>query len=89
MSNALSPILGIVKPLAKKHINEENISALFNELTKDLPDDDDYKPVLIISRLKDGSVVGSSATLNASRTVADIYHQDNLAELILNLLEKV
>lgn len=89
MSNTLSPILGIVKPLAKKHINEENISVLFNALTKDLPDDDDHKPVLLISRRKDGSVIGSSASLDASRTVTGIYHQDKLADLILKLLEKV
>lgn len=89
MSNALSPILGIVKPLAKKHINEENISSIFTALTKDLPDDEDNKPVLIVSRRKDGTVVGSAATLDSSRTVTGIYHQDNLAELILNLLEKV
>lgn len=89
MSNALSPILGIVKPLAKKHINEENISAIFTALTKDLPDDGDNKPVLLISRKKDGTVVGSAATIDSSRTVTGIYHQDNLSDLILKLLEKV
>ena len=35
--SALSPILSMVKPLAKKHATPENMAALFNALTAAYP----------------------------------------------------
>ena len=83
---ALYPILKIIKPLAKKHINEENMSSVFDALTRNVPVEDGEKPVLLVSRRSDGSVVGSVATIDAGHLITGVYAQEPLAELILQLL---
>ena len=88
MSLPLSPILSMVKPLAGKYINEENISALFDALTGTLPDNLEEKPVIIVSRLSSGKIVGSVALMNSERTITEVYAQHPLADLILSLLDK-
>lgn len=88
MSLPLSPILNMVKPLVGKYINEENISALFDALTSNLPDNLEEKPVIIVSRLSSGKIVGSVALMNDQRTITDVYAQHPLADLILSLLDK-
>ena len=88
MSMSLSPILNMIKPLAGKYINEDNISALFDALTGNLPDNLEEKPVIIVSRLSSGKIVGSVALMNSERTITEVYAQHPLADLILSLLDK-
>ena len=90
MDKALSPILGMVKPLAKKHATPENMNALFDALTASYPATPGEKNLLVINRTDDGTVMGGVWTVDTStRTLTGCYTQMPLDQLVAALLEKL
>ncbi len=90
LDKALSPILSMVKPLAKKHATPESMSALFDALTAQFPTEPGEKNVLLINRAPDGTVMGGVWSVDtASRTLTGTYVQLPLDQLILELLGKL
>lgn len=88
--SALSPILSMVKPLAKKHATPENMAALFNALTAAYPAAPGEKNLLVINRTDDGTVMGGVWTVDtATRTLTGCYTQMPLDQLVASLLEKI
>lgn len=88
--SALSPILSMVKPLAKKHATPENMAALFDAITAQFPTEPGEKNVLLINRAPDGVVMGGVWSVNtATRTLTGAYTQQPLHQLILELLGKL
>lgn len=89
-AKALSPILSMVKPLAKKHATPENMSALFDALTSQFPTAPGEKNLLIVNRAPDGTVMGGVwAVDTATRTLTGAYVQMPLDQLIVELLGKI
>lgn len=88
MSSSLSPILGMVKPLAQKYINAENMTKVFDAITDKFPAEEGEKTVLLVTKKDDGSVVGSVATMDAGHLITGVYAQEPLADLITKLLNK-
>lgn len=88
--SALSPILSMVKPLAKKHATPENMTAIFNALTAAYPAAPGEKNLLVINRTDDGVVMGGVWSVDtATRTLTGAYTQQPLDQLILELLGKL
>ena len=87
---ALSPILGMVKPLAKQYITQENMQAMFDSIVGSIEPDEGEKVVLMVSRKADGTVTGSVASMRtADHTITGVYAQDALDSIIMNLLQKL
>lgn len=87
---AFAPIISMVKPLAKKHVNQETMGALFDALTAQFPTEPGEKNVLLINRAPDGVVMGGVWSVNtATRTLTGNYIQMPLDQLILELLGKL
>jgi len=87
---ALAPVLGLVKPMARKYATAENMSALFDALTARYPAAEGEKSVLLVSRTDDGTVMGGVWSVDtASRTLTGCYAQQPLDELVAQLLERM
>lgn len=90
MSGALSPLLGMVKPLARNHATPENMDTLFTALTAQYPAADGEKNVLLVNRTADGRVMGGVWSVEpATGRLTACHTQQPLDQLLLALLEKI
>lgn len=88
--SALSPLLKMIAPMAKKHITPENLSKIYDSLTAKFTPEEGERVVLIISKPKTGAVKGSVVTLDeGSLVMTGILAQADLDELLLQLLENL
>lgn len=89
IDSALSPLLKMIAPMAKKHITSENLSKIYDSLTAQFTPDEGERVVLLISKPKTGAVKGSVVTLDEGSLVTGILAQADLDELLLQLLENL
>ena len=87
--SALSPLLKMIAPMAKKHITPENLSKIYDSLTAQFTPEEGERVVLLISKPKTGAVKGSVVTLDEGSLMTGILAQADLDELLLQLLENL
>ena len=66
---ALSPILKMVAPIAKKYVTAENLDKVFEKLTDDMELEEGERACLTITR-KEGVVYGSVCSVNQQNTIS-------------------
>lgn len=87
---AFSPIIGMVKPLAKQYVNKENMQTIFDQIAGKYTPEEGEKVVLMITKKQDGTVCGSVAAMNNdTRQITGVYEQMELGELIMEMLGKL
>ena len=83
MSGAL---LSAVKPLAKKYVNRENISQVFDRIAGQCDLTEGEKPAVIISRGSDGEVCGAVYGLTGKLVSSQYTERVPIDHLIMQLL---
>ena len=84
----LSPLMGMLKPLAKKYITQDNIDSVFDAATAGAGLLDDEKAVILLSRAADGRVyAGVYAYARQRRTITREFSRMPVEELILSFLK--
>lgn len=84
--NALSPLMGVLKPLAKKYVSEENINRIFDGITSEAELEEGEKAVVILNRTA-GSVYAGVYAVNPERRITRCYSTMPVEDLINRLLE--
>lgn len=83
---ALSPLMGVLKPLAKKYITRENVDQVFDALTAEAALEEGEKAVIVIHRLA-GGTVAAGVYATAGHTLTRQYSVMAVEELILDFLK--
>lgn len=85
---ALSAVLKIVAPMAKKHITPDTLSSLYDSMTAPYADPFlDERVMLVVSKKRDGQVVGSIVGVDSDNHIRSQYQQMPLNQLIEQLLK--
>lgn len=86
-TGALSTVLKLVAPLAKKHITPESMQQVFHGITEkyEYPGE---RTMIVISRKGDGSVVGSVVGVDEDNRITSQYEQHPLAELLTQFISE-
>ena len=83
---SLSPLLGMIKPMAKKYITKENIDAVYDQVTKDVELADGEKAVVILNRTHNGTVVAGVYAIDGDRRITRQFSIMSVEDLILSFL---
>lgn len=78
----MNPLLAAVKPLARQYVNQDAIGQLFDRMTGGRIYDDGSKPVLVISRGKDGRIYGGHYTLGPDLRITAQHMRAPIDELL-------
>lgn len=79
---SISPIMGMLKPLAKKYITPDNISSIFDSLTEEAELMDGEKAVIILNRGTDGTVMAGLYAVAQSHYIVRRYRTLPVEQLI-------
>lgn len=85
-TSSLSPLMGVLKPLAKKYVNSENIDSLFHSLTADCQLQDNERPVILIHRPANQSVMAGVYAVDDAHHITRCYSTMPVEQLIDTLL---
>ena len=82
-----NPLLAAVKPLARQYVNDDTLARLFEQLTAECPLGIDEKPVLLISKGRDGRVYGGIYAADSHQRITEQFSRQPLADLLMELLK--
>lgn len=83
---SLTPLLGMLKPVAKKYITRENIDAVYDQVTQEADLAEGEKAVVIINRTQNGTVVAGVYAIDGDRRITRQFSLMSVEDLILSFL---
>ena len=83
-------IIQMIRPKAKQYLNQENLNKVFETVMARYPVKEEERGMLLISRrVSDGMVVASAVGVGKDNRIVEIYDQQPLDKVVLDLLEQL
>ena len=82
-------IIQMIRPKAKQYLNQENLNKVFEAVMARYPVKEERGMLLISRRVSDGMVVASAVGVGKDNRIVEIYDQQPLDKVVLDLLEQL